>query len=76
MRKRESLKLAKEINELTNKFQGLVVGQLSGSIYYFEANSDVKGFDFAYAAQRNAMSLARKLKKLLDIAADWHTKGR
>lgn len=67
MRKRDREKIAKELYDIVTNLDHFVLKQLNQSAWYFERNSEGKGVDFGYTSQRNAMSIARRLKKLLDI---------
>jgi len=69
MRKRNREKIAKAIYDIVADLDHLVLQQLNGSAWYFEQNSEYKGFDFGYASQRNLVFLANQLKLLLDTAA-------
>ncbi len=62
MRKTDRDRITKRLNAFTADFQQYVVSQVSGAAYYFEANSEFKGFDFANAARASAQSLAERLR--------------
>ncbi len=68
MRKRDTLKIAKQIHEIVADLDFAVLQQLLGSAWYFERLADGKGIDFGYASLRNLGQLTRRLKKILDEA--------
>lgn len=65
MRKRDREAMKKFVSEKNVQLQYAAVSQLSGSEWYFEANSEMKGFSFAFSAARNAMWIGHDLLKQL-----------
>lgn len=65
MRKRTRGKIAQDLNDAIADLH-LVLQELNGAAWYFERDAEIKGFNLAYAAQRNAAAFVWKLKKLLD----------
>lgn len=68
MRKRDALKIAKQIHEICYDLDFTVLQQLLGSAWYFEQVADGKGVSFGYASLRNLGTLTRRLKKILESA--------
>lgn len=66
MRKRDALKVSKQINEICYDLDFSVLQQLLGSAWYFERQAEGNGIDFGYASLRNLRSLTRRLQKVLE----------
>ncbi len=66
MRKRDRDRIVRQLVGLAEKISADVSGQLSGSVYYFDANSEGKGLSFGLAAADNAVWLGNQLRLLLE----------
>lgn len=66
MRKRDRDRIAKDLSKYHAEIMDKIARQLSGAIWYFENNAEIKGYDFAYGARSYAEHIGRKIKKYLD----------
>ncbi len=67
MRKRDRDKLAKLFYELAIDIDHFVTQQLLSATWYFENNSEYKGYDFANASADCAIELGNRIKNYINI---------